>query len=534
MDLWSRTPSRLLCTEPLEGRWLLSGLAADADDDADDNRDGDGDVQSATSALPAAVLAAITARFPNARLLEAEIDDDDGEPVYEVLADHDGRTIELTVADDGAPLETEAVPRPGSSPAPHGVDGIVERAGGGDVTPPPISSRPPVSGPDPAPAPAPNSGSTVQVVEVAPAEDDEADGDVDVAPSRLPKAVLAAFNARFPGARVIEAEWGLEDDGRREYDITAEFRGQTIGATLMPGGEIVETGQALTAGELPPAVLEWVRREFGDASIEKASVRTADGVLSYEVLIASPPGGGPDVEATLFLPGATAPPILLATGEAPSRPPEPGPAAIGPDADTMPPRADGGASDQTDTAGPPDEPVVTAPQASDDATPAEETPAAAAAAPGDGADRHGDGVATGVSAAAARAAGAAQTAGAPLAPGDGPPAAAWLPELAGVLGDVLPLDVDAVQRRLDDVLARLDDLAGRAIGTEVAGGGVSPLVMLAALVAATHLLRLGSRRDAGGPVLVFDGAASTWSWVLGDAPAPRRATTRSTAVARRG
>src|SRR5687768_6042464 len=107
MDL-SHTPlNRLLCAEPLEGRWLLSGTAAataaaPADTTApvvdvleleqEEDEGDDGDSEIAASQLPPAVLDVFRSRFPGAHITEAEVEDEDEGIQYGVTAEHAGRT----------------------------------------------------------------------------------------------------------------------------------------------------------------------------------------------------------------------------------------------------------------------------------------------------------------------------------------------------------------------------------------------------------------------------------------------------------
>lgn len=57
--------------------------------------------------LPAKVKAAIKAKFPDAELISAEKEKEDGKTLYEVAIKHKGRTIEATVAEDGKIVEIE-------------------------------------------------------------------------------------------------------------------------------------------------------------------------------------------------------------------------------------------------------------------------------------------------------------------------------------------------------------------------------------------------------------------------------------------
>src|SRR5687768_5637452 len=119
MDLWNSRPCRLLCAEPLEGRWLLSGLAAPSVGDAEDSNASDGDAPAATLEpleLPDQVAAALQARFPGARLVEAELDTEDGAAAFYVTAEFDGETVEVTISPIGEVLEIEVDESPPVTP----------------------------------------------------------------------------------------------------------------------------------------------------------------------------------------------------------------------------------------------------------------------------------------------------------------------------------------------------------------------------------------------------------------------------------
>jgi hypothetical protein len=126
------TPSprgRRFAVEPLEDRSLLSGFAvqapangeavatpadhssselvelvelssADEDDDA-----GESSREIVVEALPRQVVAAITDRFPAARLVAAEMDSDDGSLVFDVSAEWRGVEIEVELSPNGDFLE---------------------------------------------------------------------------------------------------------------------------------------------------------------------------------------------------------------------------------------------------------------------------------------------------------------------------------------------------------------------------------------------------------------------------------------------
>jgi uncharacterized membrane protein YkoI len=120
---------RWSCAERLESRRLLSGDGADAgegseveempslvavpsvevieltpaDEEEEEEREIDLDE------LPAAVLEALEAAYPGARILEAEMEEEDGETEYDVSAMHEGRTLEVGLTSSGEVIEVSQV-----------------------------------------------------------------------------------------------------------------------------------------------------------------------------------------------------------------------------------------------------------------------------------------------------------------------------------------------------------------------------------------------------------------------------------------
>lgn len=119
MELWKHPMNRLLCAEPLEGRWLLSiaapsvnGVAREADvvevvedPEIDDEEEDDSEIDP--SQLPAAVLAAMNNRFPGATIDEAELEEEDGDVEYGITATVGGKTVDVSFASNGTILEVE-------------------------------------------------------------------------------------------------------------------------------------------------------------------------------------------------------------------------------------------------------------------------------------------------------------------------------------------------------------------------------------------------------------------------------------------
>jgi len=122
MDLSPKSP-RCLCAEPLEGRWLLSGAAAADPSDTDavpgsavtvtdreqiTEDEEETEVEIPLAQVPANVLAAFGAEFPDATIEEVELEEDDERGIeYGISAIDGGREIDITVSPQGQIVERE-------------------------------------------------------------------------------------------------------------------------------------------------------------------------------------------------------------------------------------------------------------------------------------------------------------------------------------------------------------------------------------------------------------------------------------------
>jgi hypothetical protein len=130
MDLSNKPLDRWLCAEPLEGRWLLSGGAALAQFPGDHigrgplavlefevaEEEPDEDVEIEPDELPAAVLDAFNAAFPDADISEAAREIEEGQVEYDVNAEVAGHEIDVSLTPDGRILEVEELLEPQDVP----------------------------------------------------------------------------------------------------------------------------------------------------------------------------------------------------------------------------------------------------------------------------------------------------------------------------------------------------------------------------------------------------------------------------------
>jgi uncharacterized membrane protein YkoI len=366
----------------------------------------------------------------------------------------------------------------------------------------------------------------VEVVELAVAEEPDGD-DAEIDTAALPREIITAFGDRFPGAELVEADLSNED-GVLEYDVNAEWNGQLIEVTFNADGEILGTERALATQELPLSVLDWVRQQFPGATIDEAGLLTEAGTESYELLITTSTQQA--IEATLRVQGLD---TQIPNGT-------PGPVGDRFDsAVTTTPlgrqRSDSG-TDSAESQSPLEsQPSANAESASEPRQSAEHVqtaePSEARATETSGAeeetrendsqsessDQPAESLRSGgvASALVLPLADTAELITATIALGNG---AAWLPQVAGVLTSVLPIDVAAIEQGLQAFLDEIDALAGEVAGETVTASSALRVAVIASLITGAELVLLDSRKPNRQPVVGSKSADSSWSWILGAAP----------------
>jgi hypothetical protein len=91
--------------------------------------------------------------------------------------------------------------------------------------------------------------------------------------------------------------------------------------------------------------------------------------------------------------------------------------------------------------------------------------------------------------------------------------AAWLPQIADAIHYGVPVNIAAIERGLREVLDEINSLATGAAQQVKADYATSRVTVLLAVMAAA-LLVLELRRPRPKPMLVFNAANSSWSWML--------------------
>ncbi len=335
------------------------------------------------------------------------------------------------------------------------------------------------------------TSSRVQVVEIGSAADDG--GDRLIAVADLPQQIVDGLQVAFPGAKILSVDYSFED-GRPEYGVAARFSGRTIDVTLTPAGAILDSEASIASSELPHAAIEWLQENYPGAHINEAAIATEgnDGP-SYKLTFTA---GQQEIEALLRLgeparhasPAAieatltiqNVPHVLLPAGRqemvfdsTPARP------VVHKD-EQPPPTRDQAIQSETGSI---DSKIDLARNTF----------------------------------ATARALIIAEQLGDLLATTN---ASTILPQLAQMAGQLMPIDLQAVEDGFENILHEMDLLAVKVVNDVAGGSWVARLAMIAAFVAGVQLL-VAARNPKGGPVLIFNAANSSWSWVVGS-PTRRR------------
>src|SRR5262245_22868924 len=84
---------------------------------------------------------------------------------------------------------------------------------------------------------------------------------------KVPKAVLDAVKAKFPGAELTDASKESED-GKTVYEVTVKNKGQNIDVTLSADGTIRLMEKTIAAKDLPKKVTTAVEAKYPKAKYE--------------------------------------------------------------------------------------------------------------------------------------------------------------------------------------------------------------------------------------------------------------------------
>jgi uncharacterized membrane protein YkoI len=203
------------------------------------------EVKIALDQLPKAVVEGLKAKYPNAELVGAVKENEDGKTVYEVKIKNNGEKLEVTLSAEGKVLEEEK-------------DGDK-----GDKK-----------------------------------EENKAE---KVAPDKLPKAVADAIKARFPNGEITSAEKETED-GKVVYDIELKQGGLKYEMDIHEDGTVIEVEKEIKP--VPEKIAKAIGAKYPKAEIEDVmEVNKVKGKeetpIHYEVTIKTAAGKKMEVLVSL-------------------------------------------------------------------------------------------------------------------------------------------------------------------------------------------------------------------------------------------
>jgi len=113
---------------------------------------------------------------------------------------------------------------------------------------------------------------------------------------QVPKVVVDAVKARFPGAKLTDAVKESEN-GKTTYEVELEYKDQEYTVSATADGKITEIEREIEIDDLPKAVVDAIKKKYPGAEMEGAEEITVDDKTTYEVVIET--ADEKDVEVTV-------------------------------------------------------------------------------------------------------------------------------------------------------------------------------------------------------------------------------------------
>jgi uncharacterized membrane protein YkoI len=101
---------------------------------------------------------------------------------------------------------------------------------------------------------------------------------------KVPKAVLDAVKAKFPGAELKDAT-SEKDGDKLIYEIGLKFKDHSYDVSVSSDGKIVVIEKTITVKDLPKPVTTALDAKYAKAEIKKVEEITKDDKITYEVLL---------------------------------------------------------------------------------------------------------------------------------------------------------------------------------------------------------------------------------------------------------
>ncbi len=90
-----------------------------------------------------------------------------------------------------------------------------------------------------------------------------------IALDKLPKKVVSALKAKYPGAEMVSATKEIED-GETYYNVSIKHKGEELEVTFTPNGKITDISREIEIKDLPKAVAEAVQKKYPKSTITEA------------------------------------------------------------------------------------------------------------------------------------------------------------------------------------------------------------------------------------------------------------------------
>jgi uncharacterized membrane protein YkoI len=101
---------------------------------------------------------------------------------------------------------------------------------------------------------------------------------------QLPKPILDAIKAKYPGAKLLGAGQEMRE-GKTLYAVSIDTKGQKTQVTLRPDGTLVATAKEIAVRDLPAAVERTVRSRYPREALSKAAQEIRGDKTVYAVLL---------------------------------------------------------------------------------------------------------------------------------------------------------------------------------------------------------------------------------------------------------
>jgi uncharacterized membrane protein YkoI len=98
----------------------------------------------------------------------------------------------------------------------------------------------------------------------------------------VPKAVLDAVKAKFPGAKLKEAS-KEKDKGKTVYELSIQHEGHKIDVSLTSDGKIVSIEKQIAFKALPKPVADAFKKKYAKAKVSAVEEVTAGKKITYEI-----------------------------------------------------------------------------------------------------------------------------------------------------------------------------------------------------------------------------------------------------------